>query len=241
MPKLKRVAAYTGTKNLYKLMLPAVKSLLINSNVQKIYLLIEDDAFPYELPEQVECINVSKQKYFKPDGPNMNSKFTYMAMMRAAYYDMFPDLKTILSLDVDTIVDKDISEIWDMDLDDYYFAAVIEPDRSDVSQDDLYTNIGVALYNLEKLRDGKGKEVVNLLNTKEYKFLEQDVFNETCQNAILSIDSKYNATNYTADSRTPKIIHYAGMKKWGDIDLVKQYAEPTWDEIAKYRKMRYRV
>ena len=45
-----RVAAYCGTRNLYKDMVPAVKSLLVNSNVDKIYLLIEDDQFPYKLP-----------------------------------------------------------------------------------------------------------------------------------------------------------------------------------------------
>lgn len=45
-----RVAAYCGTRNLYKDMVPAFKSLLINSNVDIIYLLIEDDKFPYPLP-----------------------------------------------------------------------------------------------------------------------------------------------------------------------------------------------
>jgi len=38
-----------------------MKSLLIHSNVEKIYFLIEDDEFPYKLPPEVECINVSKQ------------------------------------------------------------------------------------------------------------------------------------------------------------------------------------
>ena len=229
------VAAYTGTRNLYKLMVPAVKSLLINSNVDKIYLLIEDDEFPYELPKQVECINVSGQKYFKPDGPNMDSRFTYMAMIRATYAHLFPNLDRILSLDVDTIVDKDISALWDIDLDDCYFAAVIEPDRSDVDEDILYTNIGVALYNLEMLRDGKADEVIKALNEKKYSFLEQDAFNEFCQGHIRKIPSIYNATNYTAITRNPHIVHYAGMKKWGHIDLVQQYAKASWEEIAKHR------
>lgn len=242
MARIKKAAAYTGTKNLYKLMVPAIKSLLTNSDVEKVYLLIEDDEFPYDIPNQVECINVSKQKFFKPDGPNMNSKFTYMAMMRATYADMFPELHKILSLDVDTIVDKDISDIWNLDLeDDYYFAAVVEPDRTDFYQDILYTNIGVALYNLDKLRDGKAEEVIKALNDKEYKFLEQDAFNELCQGHILSIPSYYNATDYTAKTECPRIVHYAGMRKWGDIDLVRKYDKSTWDEIAKYRKMRYKV
>ena len=51
-------------------MIPSMKSLLKYSNVDKIYFLIEDNQFPYELPSEVECINVSNQKWFAPDGPN---------------------------------------------------------------------------------------------------------------------------------------------------------------------------
>ena len=54
-----RAAVYGGTRNVYERMLPAMKSLLMNSNVEKIYFLIEDDIFPYELPKEAECINVS--------------------------------------------------------------------------------------------------------------------------------------------------------------------------------------
>ena len=44
-----KAAVYTGTRNLYKQMVVAVKSLIRNSDVDKIYLLIEDDEFPYWL------------------------------------------------------------------------------------------------------------------------------------------------------------------------------------------------
>lgn len=54
-----KIAVYTGTRNIYQNMLPSIKSLLIHSDVDKIYLLIEDDIFPYELPPEVECINIS--------------------------------------------------------------------------------------------------------------------------------------------------------------------------------------
>ena len=54
-----RTAVYTGTRNLYPFMVAAAKSLLIHSNVEKIYFLIEDDVFPYELPSEIVTINVS--------------------------------------------------------------------------------------------------------------------------------------------------------------------------------------
>ena len=53
-----RAAVYNGTRNLYENMLAAAKSLLVHSNVEKIYFLIEDDIFPYDLPPEIECINV---------------------------------------------------------------------------------------------------------------------------------------------------------------------------------------
>jgi hypothetical protein len=31
----------------------------MHSNVEKIYFLIEDDKFPYELPPEIECMNIS--------------------------------------------------------------------------------------------------------------------------------------------------------------------------------------
>ena len=236
----KKVAVYTGTKNLYPDMVPAVKSLLIHSDVDEIWLFIEDDKFPYELPKNVKIKNVSDQKYFKPDGPNMKSKFTYMAMMRAVLYKEFPKLDRILALDVDTLVNDDISSLWDVDLgDEYYLAAVREPARS--WREDIYVNIGVALYNLEKLRDGTGDEVVKALNEGNYTYLEQDVFNQKCKGKILEIGSEYNATNYTEPTNHPKIVHYAGMKHedWRKMPLVDHYYNVPWEDIFEYRKRTY--
>lgn len=236
----KKVAVYTGTRNLYPDMVPAVKSLLIHSDVDEIWLFIEDDEFPYELPKNVKVRNVSDQKYFKPDGPNMKSKFTYMAMMRAALYKEFPKLDRILALDVDTIVNDDISSLWDTPLGDvYYLAAAKEPARS--WRDDIYVNIGVALYNLEMLRDGKGDEVVKTLNEGNYTYLEQDVFNQKCKGKILEIPSEYNATNYTDPTNHPKIAHYAGMKleDWRKMPLVDHYYKVPWSDIFEYRKRTY--
>ena len=240
MIRNKKVAVYTGTKNLYPEMVAAVKSILINSDVDEVWLFIEDDEFPYPLPNMVKTKNVSGQKYFKPDGPNMNSKFTYMAMMRAVLYKEFPKLDKILALDVDTIVDKDISELWDMDLGEtYYLAAVPEFRRS--FRDDIYVNIGVALYNLELLRDGKGDEVVKMLNEGNYTYLEQDVFNQRCKGKILALPSDYNATYYTEPTNHPKIVHYAGVKhdEWRRLPLVDHYYNVPWKDILDYRKRTY--
>lgn len=226
-----KYAAYTASRNLYPDLIPAVKSLIINSDVDHVFFLIEDDEFPYYIPDKISCINVSDQKFFAKDGPNMNSRFTYLAMMRATYAKIFPDIDRILSLDVDTIVDKYIgSTLWQLPIDDYYFSASKEPLRS---KDDksFYTNIGVALYNLKKLRDGKVDEVIAELNKHRYSFLEQDVFNFLCQGSILDMDSSYNANDYTLPTYDKKIIHYAGIKDWNHEFYVEKYRALEWDRI----------
>lgn len=232
-----RVAVYTGTRNLYKLMVPAFKSLLLHTYVDKIYLFIEDDEFPYELPKQVEIRNVSKQEYFKADGPNMKSRFTYMALMRAALAKEFPELDRILSLDVDTIVNDDISDIWNLPLDDYYyFSASMEPQRTWM-EGYFYTNIGVALYNLKKLRDDKKvDEVIEALNTKIYPYMEQDAFNEMCKGQILDMPSMYNANDFTKPTTRILISHYAGMRNWSEVQAIKDYTKLPYEDIEKYRK-----
>ena len=224
-----KAAVYTGTRNLYPDMVPAVKSLLINSDVERVYLLIEDEEFPYYLPECVETIDVSKQQYFRPDGPNMKSRFTYMAMMRATLCHLFPDLDRILSMDVDTIVEGNISDVWYLPIDDCYFAASMEPLRT--TKTFMYTNIGVCLYNLEKLRDGKADRVIQELNRNPYRWLEQDVMNNLCQGEIYDMPSEYNANNWVQPCAIQRIIHYAAIRQWNHLPPVQKYRNIPWSEI----------
>ena len=94
-----RAAVYSGSRNLYPHMVVAAKSLIANSSVDKIYFMIEDDEFPEPLPPLIETINVSGQTWFPPNGPNMRSQFTYMALCRACYCKLLPeDLDKVLQL-----------------------------------------------------------------------------------------------------------------------------------------------
>ena len=229
----KRVAVYTGSRNLYPDMLPAIKSMLMNGKPDLIYLLIEDDKFPYWLPSNVKTINVSGQKYFPKDSANMKSKFTYLAMMRAALAKVLPeDIDMVLSLDCDTIIHGSLDELWDLDLDGYYFSASEEPGRSEY-EDCLYTNTGVALYNLKMLREtGKVDEVIEELNRKHYPWVEQDVFNFLCQGGILPMPSKYNANNFTYPTDEIVIKHYAGYSCWNAEADVQKYRSYGWNYIT---------
>ena len=224
-----KAAVYCGTRNLYGDIIPAVKSLLCNSDVDKIYLLIEDDVFPYELPDCVECINVSDQSYFDHDGPNYKNGWTYMVLMRAALHSVFPKLSKILSLDVDTIVAKDISDLWDLPIDNYYLAGAREPHKS---INYLYVNAGVMLLNLDKLRDGKGAEIIDALNTRRFPYNEQDCINELCRGHIYKMSSDYNASDWTEPTTTPKIQHFAAIHRWQNHPLVEMYRNKDWKDIC---------
>lgn len=223
-----KAAVYCGTRNLYDDMVTAAKSLLVHSDVDKIYFLIEDDVFPHKLPKCIEAINVSGQKWFSENGPNYRRKWTWMVMMRAALSKVFPDLDEILSLDVDTIVIDDISEIWEVPLGDYYLAACREPLKSEHR---LYINMGVALLNLRKLRDGMDDRIIHSLNTRSYEFAEQDCINKLCSGGILAIDGMYNVSDFTEKSNGRKIMHYACKKDWREYPTVKKYRQLPWDKV----------
>ena len=228
-----KYAAYCGTRNIYTDMETSAKSIIANSDVDKVYFLIEDDYFTSDLPPIIECINVSHQPYFKADSPNMQSKFTYMAMMRIALCHVL-DVDKVLSLDSDLVADSDISDLWDLPIDDCYLAASHEWHRSNNGL--LYCNFGVVLYNLEKLRDGKADEIIDVLNNRKYTWVEQDVGNYLCQGRIYDMPACYNSNDWT-DKFAPgaKIVHYAGIKRseWVLKPLICKYRNITWSEVMQ--------
>lgn len=230
-----KAAVYCGTRNLYGDMVTAAKSLIRNSNVERVYFLIEDDKFPEKLPPIIETLNVSGQQYFRHDGVNFSNQWTYMVLMKLALHRMFPELDKALVLDVDTIVVGDVSDLWDIDLGGCYVTGAKEPLKS---KDGLYINAGVMMMNLRALRrTGKGDELVATVNRKKFLFCEQDCIAERCQGAILEIPGDYNACCVTEHSENPKIVHYAAVKNWQKNTRAKwhkflsKYRKMSWDEV----------
>lgn len=221
-----KAAAYIATRNYYNDVLPSVKSLLANSDVDKIVILIEDDVFPHKLPKRVMTVNVREQTYFKKTGPNIKNWWCWMVLLRGAYHRLFPDLDKILSFDADAFAVQDISRLWDMDISDYYMAAVREPKLS--TPDRTYFNAGIMMLNLEKLRDGTGDKIIRELNTVKHKYPEQDCYTQFCQGHILELPSDYNSTHFTAPCENPKIVHYADTKDWREKSVVKHFRTLEW-------------
>ena len=211
----------------------SARSLVANSDVDKVYFIIEDDEFPVELPSLIDCINVSDQTYFPKDSANMKSKFTYMALMRAALHKLLPDVDKVLSLDCDTIAVKECSHVWDIDVSQSYFAATPET-WANKRPGLVYCNVGVALLNLDKLRDGKGDEIIDVLNKHYFKWVDQDAYNYLCQGSIAEMDSMYNFNNWVVDSgNIPRILHYAGHDDWRENVEVHKYRDMPWKKVME--------
>ena len=222
-----KIVVYAGTRNVYEQMYTSLKSLLFNTPVDCVYLLIEDDKFPFTIPNYVCPVNVSRQEFFNPGSANFNNPWSYMEMLRCALGEMLPELiHQVLWLDIDTIIDGDISELFEMDMAGYFYAGVLEPKKSNMFF--RYVNTGVIMLNLDLLRDCKKEhEMIDFLNRYHFTWPGQDVINLLCQGRIKVIDSEFNASAWTESCHRPKIVHYAAIpaKEYKNHYLYKKYEQ----------------
>lgn len=224
-----KVVVYAGTRNVYHHMAVAAKSLLIHSPIDRVIFLIEDDEFPEPIPSVIECVNVSDQKFFKPDSPNFTTRWTYMSLMRLALPLMFPEEDRMLWLDVDTIVEGDISKLFETDMADCYVAAVEEPTRS--KNPFVYFNAGVLLLEMQKLRDGKCCEWIDYINRHKLSFSDQDCINLLCQGKIKKLEPIWNSCPWTEEPDDRVIVHFAADRDYSRQLLFIRYENAEWGNI----------
>lgn len=233
-----RTAVYSGTRNLYSDMVTAAKSLVANSSIDKIYFLIEDSNFPEELPPVIETVDVSGQKFFPQNSANMNSPFSYMALLRVCYTKIFPDLDKVLQLDVDTVVVDNIDLLWDINLNSKYFAAVEEKLSTYKPFGPLYYNIGVAMFNLDQIRKEHADDLlIRYLNATKTPYIDQDAWNRHMADRNVALPTRFNESVVTGFTDSPAIVHYAGFRDWQTTsrasrkEYLKKYREMTWEDI----------
>ena len=221
---MRKIVVYAGTRNLYRIMRTALASLLANNTVDKVYLLIEDDTYPYPLPNNVATINVAHQPYFRETGANYNSRWAYMSMMRCVMAMLLPDEQRALWLDCDTIVDWDISALFECDMHGNLYAAVPETEKSKGGQN--YYNTGVLLADLDRLRKEQQEErLIMYLNVTPLEFPDQDAINELSRGRIMPLNSTFNACKFTAPVEAPAIYHFAGLPIFDNDPVYQKYAK----------------
>ena len=233
-------AVYSGTRNLYADMVTAAKSLVANSSVTDVWLLIEDDEFPYELPEcrvTFHVKNMSGQTWFRPDGPNMTSVFTYMAIIRAAYAEIFPDIDRIVSFDCDTVCVDDVDYLWEVDLCGNLWAANHEYLGTYKPYGPKYWNVGVCVYDLAAIRaDNMTQYLVNMINTQRMWCVEQDAISSTQR--VFTLPERYNESAVTSYTDDPAVVHFASFgTDWHNVNRAprkeywRKYERMSWSEV----------
>lgn len=231
---------FTASRNLYPYLYPPIYSLLeTNPDVEKIYILCEDDELnvSWDVPEQVECINVSGERVFLQDSPNIRTAFSRVTLMRACIADLVPEsVKRIIQLDADVIITDSLQPLWDLDMTGKWIAACKENEKSTQKAfqdlDERYFNVGVAVLNLEQIRkDGITQRIVNYLNTVYMPWIDQDAWNNfgLKEGKILEIENvRYNESFVTGYTEDPAIVHFCGIGCWW---LPKQYyRREYWDK-----------
>lgn len=232
-----RTAVYCATRNRYDQMEASAKSLLYNNGADRIVFLIEDDAFPNPLPDCVSVQNVSGQTIFPHDGPNYVSRFSYMVLLRTAFTKLFPDMHRVMSIDTDTIALKDAGGIWDYDMHNYYFSSVREMyDGIENDKPEPHFRIGVAILNLDKLRDGTDDKVISMVNSNHYGCPEQDAYCYACSGHILELPPEYNATwygNNTVPESKAIIFHYSQFGPIESHAFYRKFARMPWSKVTE--------
>lgn len=218
------IVFYTASRNLYLHLQPPIASLLDhNPDIEKIYVLCEDDDLGWDTPPQVECINVAGQTVFPADGPNYRTGFSYVTLSRAIIADLVPKKHDrIIQLDADTIINDSLQELWDMDIDGYWLAAVKENERHTQHAfehiDPRYFNVGVALLNLKQIRKDKvTPKLIEALNTIYMPWIDQDAWNllGLPEGKILELtDVRWNESYMTGETDNPAIVHFCCVQRW---------------------------
>ena len=230
-----RAAAMCATRNLYPDLAPPIKALMHNSDVERIYVLIEDDDPGVELPAECEIRNVSELKAFWRGTPNAGSGWTWIVLIRSMFHRIFPELDRILSIDLDAFALKDVSGLWDLDMHDRLVAGVRETTPLD-SPAFPYFNMGVVMLNLDLLRrTGMGDEVIRALKNRYLQYPEQHAYNYVCSGAVLWLPREYNAGIGTEPYGEPIVRHFmAESKTYRDSEIYKHFRDMPWGEVRRW-------
>ena len=251
-----KIVIYAATPNRYKQMERSAKTLIANSEIDKVFFLTEHDEYPDPLPDIIETINVKEQNYFPEYNPNI-AYWTYMALMRLAFHRIFPMYDRVLWLDTDTIIVGDISQVFDTPLGDYYYFAAVKENRRYIQFLEMrkietrevafqaypqidyqdYYNSGVLLENLKLLRDsGMGDKLISRINNYKTGYPDQNVINNLCRNHIFTLSNEYNWSYFTGDTDIPKIIHCSSGKMQDDVqEIASMYDELTFEQIMEQK------
>lgn len=214
-----------------------------NSNVS-IYLLYSTLS-DKDVSDIQSLFNTAEENHFFPiwidkrkfEGVFVSGNITEEAYYRLVVLDVIPSTEDrALYLDTDIIVRKPLLKMYNMNLGNMCIAACEdwgmnkkEEIKSKVfkklefSDNDLYFNSGVLLFNLKKMREDFSTSYLlefSKNNADMITYHDQDVLNYCCKGKIMPLDFMYNCRSYLFAKKDEPfildnayIIHY-GPKPW---------------------------
>lgn len=208
---------YAMTRNVYEWAVPSIKSLAEHNPKARVFMLAEDDEFPFDLPIDVEMINVSDQTYFPNIAEHRKDAFGgYINHLKLWYSKLLP-VKKVIHMDIDTIICDKLDGFWKTDVTDKWFAAVPENQTWYNPFGDKYYNMGIALFNLAQIRKDKPQQDMTdyLLNTQQ-PFADQNAWNKFGyeHGKIAELNLRYNESRVTGKTDNPAVIHYCSIPDW---------------------------
>lgn len=201
-------------------------------------------------------------------GVHLNPRYTLCAYNRLLIPDILPsDIKKIIYLDSDTITVDSLQTLWDIELaDDEPLGLCCDSNSSDVRYlnsldlpiSQAYCNTGVLLMNLDCWRrEGIGRKCLDMLSTRDFPFVDQDVLNILLGDRFHHLHLRYNLQHQflTEDEKdlmvekaiyhpevseaieSPVVIHYSGHFKPWYTDC--KFAEPwrKYKDLSPWKDM----
>lgn len=208
---------YALTSNVHECLRPSIESLVKHNPKARVFVITEDENFPFELPKNVEIVNVSEQKFFPDIATHRNEDFGgYINHLKVCYSSLLP-VNKVIHLDIDTIVCDSLEGLWKTDVAGKWFAAVPESQTWYRPFGDKYYNMGVALFNLAQLRKDKVQnDMIEYLMTANQPYADQNAWNKFGfeQNKAVELDLRYNESIVTGKTDDPAIVHYCAILDW---------------------------
>ena len=199
-----------NNKYIYPLLV-SMESVLINSDKNKTYITYHILCTP-DITENTLFIIKSLMRRYSTNLElilyNMGNSFIYRFGFKsqAVYYRLLTpiilNIDKIIYLDGDTITLKDLSDMYKIEFNDNYMLGFLDIQSGGVDylgkRTEKYTNTGVILLNLEKIRnDNKIFEMLNIVNTTIFlPSQDQTVFNFVLYPKIGRLPSKYGIWNF---------------------------------------------
>ena len=204
-----------NNKYLYP-MLVSIESVLMNCNKINTFIIYHVLCHPDLTEDNLSILKSLMNKYslnLEMIFYNMSNSFTNRDSERyspATYYKMltpiFVENDRILYLDGDTLIFKDLYDMYQMDFNNNYVLGAYDYYSDGVDylgiKSKKYINAGVILLNLEKIRNDKMYELIDVINNRciTLKANDQTLINYVFYPNIGRLPSKYIIFNFHDES-----------------------------------------